>query len=99
MRHPPRDPPGVAAFELEPLPARLNGKAPLEHDVGLVLWMGVKRRRGVMRKEKLDQRKATVDRLARDPDRCQSSDEPERLALAGAPRRRHRARPGGPRAA
>ena len=68
---------------------RPHRQATFEDDVALVLRVGVARRRGVPRKEELDQRVALVNRLARHADRRQRSDEPQPLSLAGGrPRRR-----------
>src|SRR6185312_10415495 len=69
----------------------------LLHDVTLVLRMRVKWWRRVSGEEKLDQSKAPIARLARDPDDCECAQEPELLAFPRTrPRRSHLAHDGEP---
>ena len=80
--HAGRDYANAARVELEAVRAGVYGELPVEHDVALVLRVGVKRRRCVARKEELDQSEAAIDGLSRHPDDRQSAEEPEPLVLA-----------------
>jgi hypothetical protein len=84
VRHADRDDGGRAGFELEALLASLKGESSLEYEVALVLGMGMKRRRGVTRKQELDLRETALGYLPRQLDRCQGAQKPEPLALSGA---------------
>ena len=81
--HPHRDRGCAACLKLEPMLASLNREPSLQHDVALVLRMGVKWRRRVVRKQELDQGEASVGCLTRQLDGGQSSKEPEPLPVAG----------------
>ena len=86
---PRRDYGNVTRVELEAVRAGVYGELPVEHDVALVLRVGVKRRRCVARKEELDQSEAAIDGLSRHPDNRESAEEPEPLVLTcRGPRRR-----------
>jgi hypothetical protein len=89
VRYPHRDDSGCTGLKLETLLAGLNRESSLQHDVALVLGMGVKRRRGMVRKQELNQCKTPARCVARQLDRCQCSQELEPLAVPrGRPCRR-----------
>ena len=89
MPHPDRHDRDAARAELEALGAGLHRQPPVEHDVALVLRVGVKRRRGAVREQELEHRQTAAGGLARHPDDRQGAEEPQPLARAGRrPRRR-----------
>lgn len=81
VRHAGRDYANGARVQLEAVRAGVYGELPVEHDVALVLRVGVERRRCVARKEELDHGEAAIDGLSRHPDNRQSAEEPEPLVL------------------
>ena len=91
VRNPQRNDSCSPWHQLEPFPAGLHRQPSLEHDVTLVLGMGVKRRRRVARKEELNQRESPIARLTRQPDGSQRSEEPELLTRLGIRPSRRRA--------